>query len=150
MTQIGLTASLLSPKLDGIAGGKVDWSALWNEVDLFPSPNLPTVVVAFAVAFLLCLATVITLATIDIHRTGRPPWDSVQRDTARRRFCMYIVLVIFLAISCGIIGVGIAIVPILPIIAAGVAPRIALNSLSGGTPDLGNAPRGEKNDESKR
>jgi len=66
-------------------------------------------------------------------RTGVPPWDRIKRDTPGRRLWTYLALSTNVAVGCGLIGVAIAQLPVLPVIAAGVAPVAALRVLSGGT-----------------
>lgn len=107
--------------------------SFWEQVDLWPSPNWPTIIAAFAIAFLACGASVAVSDMIQARRSGVPPWDHIRRDTPGRRFWTYVGLWASVAVGCGLIGVGIALLPVLPIIAAGVAPLAALRGLSGGT-----------------
>lgn len=108
-------------------------ASLWGQVDLWPSPNWPTAITAFGIAFLGYLAAVAISDMINARRTGFLPWDHIKRDTPRRRFWTYISLCITVSVGCGIVGAGIALLPVLPVIAAGVAPAAALKGLSGGT-----------------
>lgn len=108
-------------------------ASFWGQVDLWPSPNWPTVIMAFGIAFLACSASVAVSDMVQARRTGVPPWDRIQRDTSRRRFWTYAIECTTVSLGCGIVGAGIAQLPVLPIIAAGVAPLAALKGLSGGT-----------------
>jgi hypothetical protein len=105
----------------------------WGQVDLWPSPNWQTAIAAFGIAFLACWASVAISDMIQARRTGVPPWDHVKRPTPGRRFWTYVGLWTTVSLGCGMIGVLIALVPVLPIIAAGVAPLATVRSLSGGT-----------------
>jgi hypothetical protein len=107
--------------------------SFWEQADLWPTPNWPTMIAAFAIAFLACGSSVAVSDTIQARRTGVPPWDHIRRDTPGRRFWTYVSLWATVSVGCGLVGVGIALLPILPIIAAGVAPLAALKGLSGGT-----------------
>lgn len=109
--------------------------SFWGQVDLWPSPNWPTAIAAFGIAFLACGAAVAIRDVIQARRTGVPPWDHIKRDTPGRRFWTYVSLCTTVCAGCGIMGAGIALLPVLPIIAAGVAPLAALKSLSGETPE---------------
>lgn len=108
-------------------------ASFWGQVDLWPSPNWPTVITAFGIAFLACSASVAVSDMIQARRTGVPPWDHIRRDTAGCRFWTYAIECTTVSVGCGIVGAGIALLPLLPIIAAGVAPLAALKGLSGGT-----------------
>jgi hypothetical protein len=107
--------------------------SFWEQVSLWPSPNWPTVTAAFAMAFFACGASVAVSDVIQARRTGIPPWDNIKRDTPGQRFWTYVSLWATVAVGCGLVGVEIALLPALPIIAAGVAPLAALKGLSGGT-----------------
>jgi hypothetical protein len=107
--------------------------SFWGQVDLWPSPNWPTAVVSFGIAFLACWASVAISDMIRARLTGVPPWDHVKRATPRRRFWTYVGLWTTVSVGCGVVGAGVGLLPVLPIIAAGVAPLTALRGLSGGT-----------------
>ncbi len=107
--------------------------SFWGEINLWPSPNLPTLVAAFGIAFLACCATVVVSDVIQARRTGVPSWDHIKRSTPRWRLWTHIALSATLAAACGIIGALVALLPVLPVIAAGVVPLAALKLLSGGT-----------------
>jgi hypothetical protein len=124
------------------------WSGIYHKVAFFSFPNWPTVAAAFAVAFLSWLVASAILAGISIHLTGSMPWDRIKRQAPRRQFCLYLYQQISMAIACGLIGVEIVVLPILPIIAAGLAPRLALKGLSGGTLEIGEPTGDETSDAS--
>lgn len=116
-------------------------TSFWGQVDLWPSPNWPTAIMAFGIASLSCWATAATSDMIQARRTGVPPWDHIKRDTPGRRFWTYISMGFIVSVGCGVVGAGIALLPILPVIAAGVAPLAALKGLSGGTLEDEKRPR---------
>jgi hypothetical protein len=107
--------------------------SFWDQIGLWPSPNWPTVIMAFGVAFLACCASIAVLDIIEARRTGVLPWDCIKRDTPRRRFCAYMGLSACIALGCGLLGAGVALIPLVSIIAAGVAPMAALRGLGGGS-----------------
>ena len=107
----------------------------WDQAKVIVSPTLtwPGVCAAAAAGFIMCCATVAIVGGIETHRAGVPPWDRIKRGTPRRKFWMYVAQWLGVAVGCAVIAVGMLCVPILPILAVGVAPRAALRVLGGGT-----------------
>jgi hypothetical protein len=116
----------------------------WAQARVIVSPTLtwPGVCAAAAAGFIMCCATVAIVGGIETHRAGVPPWDRIKRGTPRRKLHMYVGQWLGVAVGCAIIAVGMLCVPILPILAVGVAPRAALRALGGGTVEAGGSEHG--------
>jgi cobalamin synthase len=109
--------------------------SFWQQVDLWPSPSWPTVIVAFGIGFVSFCASAVIYDMLKAHKTGKLPWDDYKRPTPRRRFWTYVGIRVTVGIGCGVPAAAIALMPFLAVIAAGIAPRVALKSLGGETGD---------------
>lgn len=120
----------LSAKVPG-----VPVPGFWDQAKVIVSPTLtwPAVCAAAAAGFIICCATVAIVGGIETHTAGVPPWDRIKRSSQRRKLCMYAAQWLGVAVGCATIAVGMLCVPILPILAIGIAPRAALRALGGGT-----------------
>lgn len=106
--------------------------SFWQQVDLWPTPTWPTVIVAFVIGFVSFCASAVIYDMVRVHSTGALPWDGIKRPTARRRFWTYVGIRVSVGICCGVPAVAIALMPLLAVIAVGMAPRVYLKILSGG------------------
>jgi hypothetical protein len=102
-------------------------------VILSPTLTWPAVCAAAGAGFIICCATVAIVGGFETHSAGAPPWDRIKRSSPRQRLFMYVVQWLGVAVGCAVIAVGMLCVPVLPILAVGVAPRAALRALGGGT-----------------
>jgi hypothetical protein len=116
--------------------------SFWQQVNLWPQPNWPTVIVAFSMGFVVCCAAAVTYGMLKVNPTGALPWDGIKRPTARRRFWTYVGLHVTVGICGGVLAVAFALMPLLGIIAAGAAPLTALKILSGGMSDWNDGAEG--------
>jgi len=109
----------------------------WDQAKAILTPALtwPAICAAAAAGFIICCATVAIVGGIETHRTGHLPWDQINRSSRGRKLLMYVIQWLGVAVGCAVIAVAMLCVPILPILAVGVAPRAALRALGGGTPD---------------
>jgi hypothetical protein len=104
-------------------------------------------IVAFGIGFLSFCASAIIYDMIEVHSAGALPWDRIKRPTPRRRFWTYVGVRATVAVGCGIVAVAIALMPVLAVIAVGVAPRVALKILGGGTSERGDDSGGKNPEE---
>jgi hypothetical protein len=102
-------------------------------VILSPALTWPAVCAAAGAGFIICCATVAIAGGFETHSASAPPWDRINRSGQWRKLCMYAVQWLGVALGCAVIAVGMLCVPVLPILAVGVAPRAALRALGGGT-----------------
>jgi hypothetical protein len=106
----------------------------WDQAKAILTPALtwPAICAAAAAGFIICCATVAIVGGIETHRTGQVPWDRINRG---HKLLMYVIQWLGVAVGCAVIAVAMLCVPILPILAVGVAPRAALRALGGGAAD---------------
>jgi hypothetical protein len=121
-------------------------TGFWQQVDLWPSPNWPTVIVAYVVGFAACCASAIIYDMRKMHSSGKFPWDATGFPATKQRFWTYVCIRVTFGLCCGFFAVAIALLPFLAVIAVGISPREALKILSAGMGNGdddsgGNAPR---------
>jgi hypothetical protein len=118
--------------------------SFWQEVNLWPVPNWPTVIVAFLIGFVAFCASAVIYDMFKVHSSGTLPWDKIQRESGRRRFWTYVGIRVTVGICCGFLAAAIALMPLLGVIAAGVVPLTVLKILTGGTGDWNDDAEGGK------